>query len=387
LLRGATVIPLPRAPERPATVQPDVPQVVEPAPPVALPAPARVRPRRGRLLGVVAALLVAAGLGTWAYRERGSAPAAPLVVGVMEVRARTPGVPGWMRQLTRDELNTVLGQFPPIKVYSRQKIDFLQEKEHLNEIEAAEKLQMSKMLSAGVAVDEKNVTLDLDIVDIRTGLLEATERVVGPPDKLMDLQNDLALRALRALGVDPTAEQVHAIFASRGNETLEAYRLFVDTFGGEGGGAPSEKAPPAPAPLHPDAPAAGSGSSWLSWQSVAWAEEGDGDDAAIRTLLSRYGAALTARSVDQVAAVQPGLTEADRSKLAHYFEVAPDLSVRISDIEVTRAGDEALVTFHRQDAFTDSKSGRKFELQNSLDARVRKTAQGDWKIIGLGNSK
>jgi CHAT domain-containing protein len=387
LLRSATVVPLPLPPERSAPVPAEPVPAVEPA----VPAPARpprTARRLGILLGVIAFLLIAAGLGMWMYREREVEPPPPLVVGVMEVQARTLGVPSWMRQLTRDELNTILGKFPPIKVYSRQKIDFLQEKDHLTEIEAAEKLKMSKMLSAGVAVDEKNVTLDLDIVDIGTGLLEATERVVGPIDKLMELENELALRALRALGVDPTKEQVQAIFASRGNETLDAYRLFVDTFGSEGG-AGEKPPPPAPAPPSehrvPGAPAAGSGTSWLSWQAVAWAEEADGDEAAIRALLNRYEAALTSHNVDQIATLQPELTAADRDKLAHYFSVAPDLRVEISNIEVTRSGDEALATFDRKDEFTDSKSGRKFSLEHSLDARVRKTPSGDWKIVGFGN--
>src|SRR4030095_12245090 len=122
--------------------------------------------------------------------------------------------PSWMRELTRDGLNTILGKFPPIKVYSRQKIDFVQEKRHLSQIEAAEDLGMSKMLSAGVSIDENNVTLDLDIVDIRTGLLEATERVVGPPDKLMELENDLAGRAAGAPAVAPSSPAGEARRAS-----------------------------------------------------------------------------------------------------------------------------------------------------------------------------
>src|SRR5262245_53917273 len=206
LLRSANVVPLSLPPERPAPVPVEPVAVVTPALPEPAPAPRTAR-RFGRLLAVIPFLLVVAGFGAWMYRSREVEPPPPVVVGVMEVQARTPGVPFWMRQLTRDGLNTILGKFPPIKVYSRQKIDFLQEKDHLSQIEAAEKLRMSKMLSAGVAVEGKNVTLDLDIVDISTGLLEATERVVGPMDKLMDLETELALRALRALGVDPTKQQ------------------------------------------------------------------------------------------------------------------------------------------------------------------------------------
>src|SRR5256886_11819098 len=50
-------------------------------------------------------------------------------------------------------------------------------------------------------------------------------RSQGPQEKFMDLQTQLAVAALRALGVEPTADQMQEIVASRGNETLDAYRL------------------------------------------------------------------------------------------------------------------------------------------------------------------
>jgi CHAT domain-containing protein len=390
LLRGAAVVPMTRS-GAPAPASTPSPAVPEPATaPVAAPRPSR--PRLALALGLVALLAVAVGLGTWLPRHLQPEPGAPVIVGVMEVQARTPNVPSWMRELTRDGLNTILGKFPPIKVYSRQKIDFLREKRHLSEIEAAEDLGMSKMLSAGVAIDENNVTLDLDIVDIRTGLLESTERVVGPPDKLMELENELAVRALRALGVDPTPKQVKAIVDSRGNETLEAYRMFTETFGGEGEShAPTPR--PAPAPSGsgggetPGVPAAGPGTSWLQWQAVAWADEHDADDAAIRELLTRYGAALSSRDVEQVASVQSGLSDTDRQKLSTYFQFAPDLKVNISNVDVLHEGNDAVATYTRRDEFTDSRSGRRFSLEASRTAKLQKSADGAWKIVALGEGK
>jgi CHAT domain-containing protein len=387
LLRGGTVVPLPRVPAPRAPV-PETPPVSQPVEPRVLPeGPATSRrPRLLRLLGLLGLLALAVALGTWLPSQMQQGPPPPVVVGVMEVRARTPNVPSWMRELTRDGLNTILGKFPPIKVYSRQKIDFLQEKRHLSEIEAAEQLGMSKMLSAGVAVDEKNVTLDLDIVDIRSGLLEATERVVGPPDKLMDLENELAVRALRALGVDPTPEQVQKIFASRGNETLDAYRMFTETFGPTTEHATSEPHPPArtaPDGEKPEVPGSGPETSWLSWQAVAWAGEGDGEEAAIRDLLHRYGVALTARSIEQVTVLQPGLVGEARDRLVKYFEMLPDLKVRISDVDVLREGDEAVASYTREDEFTDP-SGRHLHLEHRLSAKLRRAADGAWKIVALG---
>ncbi len=397
LLRGSAVVPL-HPPTLPAPAdQPATPVPVAPTPAAA--APPRVPRRRlSRFLGLAALLALVAALGIWLPRKLQPEPAAPIVVGVMEVRARTAGVPSWMRELTRDGLNTILGKFPPIKVYSRQKIDFVQEKRHLTGIEAAEELGMSKMLSAGVAIDDRNVTLDLEIVDIRTGLLEASERVVGPPDRLMELENDLAVRALRALGVDPTPEQIAAVVASRGNETLDAYRMFTETFGGEAEPAPSEKpAPPAPgggAPGGgtpgggmPGSPAPGPGTWWLGFPSVALADEGDGDEAAIRALMNRYGAALSARNVDQVASVQPDLSPADRQKLATYFQYAPDLKVQISDVDVLREGNAAVATYKRRDEFTDSRSGRQFALEAVRSAKLKKAEDGGWRIVALGDGK
>ena len=240
---------------------------------------------------------------------------------------------------------------------------------------------MSKMLSAGIAIDEEqNVTLDLDIVDIHTGLLEATERVTGPPDKLMELENELAVRALRALGIDPTPQQIATVLASRGNETLEAYKMFSETFGGETGAVAEAPAPTRPAAPPPPAPAP---NAWWSFPAAAWAGENDPDDAAIRDLLARYGAALSARNVDQVATVQPGLTGQGRQKLATYFQNAPDLQVRISNVDVLREGDEAVASYTREDEFTDP-SGRRMRLEHHLSAKLQRGPGGGWTIVALG---
>jgi ketosteroid isomerase-like protein len=220
-------------------------------------------------------------------------------------------------------------------------------------------------------------------VDIKTGLLEATERVTGPPEKLMELENELAVRALRALGVDPTAQQLASVLATRGNETLEAYKMFSETFGDEAKPPPDEPPaaqPPAPAPRSPES----GPRAWWSFPASAWAGEDDPDAAAIRDLLARYSAALSARNVDQVAAVQPGLTEEGRQRLAGYFQNAPDLQVRISDVDVLREGNEAIVSYSREDVFTDARSGRRMRLDTHPSARLRRGPDGAWTIVTPG---
>ena len=173
------------------------------------------------------------------------------------------------------------------------------------------------------------------------------------------------------------------IVASLANETLEAYRRFTDTFAETESGAAGQPVP-ATEPLEPAGSAPGSKTSSWSRQSVAWVEEGNRDDAPIRDLLERYSAALTSRSVDQVAVLQPGLSDAVLQKLADYFELARDLTVQISDVDVLREGDEAVATFRRRDEFTDQKSGRRFKLEVVRSATLRKVPGDGWKLGVFG---
>lgn len=329
-------------------------------------------PARGWLAIVLLLAAVVAG----AVYLRQLRPPGPLVIGVMEVRSRGVPAPSWMRELTRDGLNTILSRFEALRVYSRQKIDFVREKRNLSEIEAAEALGMSKMLSASVAADGSSVTLDLDVVDIASGMLEGSERVQGPPQRLMELQLDLALRALARLGVKPTPDELKAITASRDNETLDAYRMLTDTLGEP---TPPRGNEPEPPPAAPSGPAPGTG--WLDWNATAYAQQED-QEALIRALLARYGAALEAKSIDQLAALQVEMGDSQRASLARYFASAGDLHVRISNIDVLVEGDEAVATFTREDMFDDARSGRRMRLEVRISGLLVKE-QNTWKIRGL----
>jgi CHAT domain-containing protein/TolB-like protein len=360
------------AEERTPVVLPAAPPVVPVAPalpaPVAAPHP-RVWRRPMAWVGV-ALLAVLAVVGGWYVSQL--RPAGPVTVGVMEVQARGSRVPDWMRELTRDSLNTILSKLGDIRVFSRQKIDFVRDKRGLTEIEAAEALGMEKMLATSVTVKGSEVTLDLDIIDIDSGMLDASERVQGPVDDLMSLQTDLALSAARLLGAEPSEEQVRAIVASRGNDTLDSYRLLTDTLGGEGGG---EGEPPTPS---------GDDSSWLPGATDAYAQEVDPEERAIHGLLQRYETALESESVDQLATLQTEMTPKQRESLERYFTHADDLAVTIVDVDVLIEGDEAVVTFTRQDAFVDARSHRRMNLEVRISGLLEKQ-EGAWKIRGLRN--
>ena len=348
-----------------ALAPPTVVPVAEPTP-VATPAPAV--PRRRAWWATAAALVVAVLVGLFAIRT--PAPPPPVVVGVMEVQARGRGTPRWMADITRDGLNTILSKFPGgIHVYARQKIDLVRDKRHLGAIEAAEVLGVRKMLSAVVTADETQVSLELEVIDVGSGMLESAEHVEGPRDHFMELGTELALRAVRRLGVDPSQDQVRAILADRGNETLRAYQLLNDTLGDD---APADD--PAPAPRAP-----GRG-SWLHWSAVAWAQEPTPAEVAIRALLAEYASALQAKNLDRLATLQSDLNDTQRAKLESYFATAGGLQVHLSDIDVLVEGDDAVATFTREDVFTDAGTGRATRLEVRTSSTLAKR-EGTWKIV------
>jgi len=294
----------------------------------------------------------------------------PLTVGVTGVTAHSE-VPGWMTEATRDSLNTLLSKVQRLRVFSREKIDFLRERRGLSEIEVAETLGIQKMIVGVLGMDGQDVVLEARVVDIATGLLDASESTRGGPDDLIELQNKLATELLGALHVSLSSEEQAQLFANRSKETLDGYRRLADTFG-----AP-EASPPPPGKRK---------GSWLAWPARAWAADVPaGAEQSIRALLEQYRAALQAKNLAGVAATHIDLSEDQRSGFVRYFQSADDLSVALTDVDVLLDGDQALVTFTRRDVFHDHGSGKEMHLEVRLSSVVEQR-DGHWLLRGVKRS-
>jgi adenylate cyclase len=300
-------------------------------------------------------------------------PAAPVVppvltVGVTGVSARGEA-PTWMQDNTRDGLNTLLSKVTGLRVFSREKIDFLRQRRGLSEIEVAETLGIQKMISGSLALEGDTVVLEARVVDISTGVLEASEIASGRPDDLIEVENQLASALLAKLGVQLSAAERDALFAHRTKETLDAYRRLGDTFG--------------EAPVGPPAPSAEPGkTSWMVGPRPAWAQSAEPE---ILALLERYRAALERKDLAGVAATHVELNEEQRAGFERYFASADDLSVQLSDVDLLLDGDEALVTFTRRDTFNDHRSGKPIELEVRLSSVVVQK-DGQWLLRGVKRS-
>lgn len=347
-------------------------------------APSAAAPRRGtgRLAAglAAAALLVVGGVagqraGWWTRPAAAPAPlaapaepAAALTVGVTGVSVHGD-VPRWMQDTTRDGLNTLLSKVGRLRVFSREKIDFLRQRRGLTEIEVAETLGIEKMISGSMALQNGTVLLDIRVVDTSSGILDASESVHGAPEELIELQNQLASSVIAALGVRLSADEQAALFAQRTRETLDGYRRLADTFGE----AP-EHAPPRPAER----------TSWLAWGGVAWADDG-ADQAQVEALLEAYRAAIERKDVEAVAATHVALSDDQRAGFARYFASADALKVSVGDVDALFDGDEGVVTFTRTDVFTDQNSGKEVQLEVRLSTIVVRQ-DGRWLMRGVRRS-
>jgi TolB-like protein len=362
-----------------------------PAPPTGRPAtPRRPALRRRGALWLLLATLVAIEAAYWLSRvpENGAgkavsapAPGGPLVVGVMDFEAHGPSPDtAWLSRRTRDSLNTILSRFGELRVYAKEKIDFMREKRGLREIEVAQELGITKMVSGTVSMVDDTVTLEVRVVDIPSGFLDASIPGERRKDELIDLQNDVAVELLRALQIPLDSERLKRTFAHRTNETSDRYDLLYDTLGGfaeEPAGEPAPAAPPSPPAVPP--------LSHLFAIASAHAAEGEPaapDQESIRELLERYRTALEAESIADLAGLHVQMTDAQRQALGRYFQSADALRVRIFGIDVVVEGDEALATFTREDVFTDTRSGREVHLEVRVSSLLARE-DGVWKIRGL----
>jgi hypothetical protein len=170
---------------------------------------------------------------------------------------------------------------PNLLVYSRQKIDFLSERRGLREIEIAEQLGIAKMVSASLSELDSGLALEVQIIDIKTGLIEGSHEVRGSEKQLIEMQNEAAIEVMRSLKVPVNQAELETLLAKRTNDRLDDYKLLTESMGGGIEGEPSKKEPRSAAPQ-----------PWFALLAPRRAEASEADEAAIRVLLERYRAAL-----------------------------------------------------------------------------------------------
>jgi len=334
--------------------------------------PAPTLTRRALVMTSLSSIAGAAGWYWWTHRfptAPGGALGGSTTIGVMQIVPQQ-GAEAWVGDFTRDALNTVLSKAGKLRVYSKQKIDFLREKRGMSEIEAAEHLGIEKMISGAIRPVGSGITLELQVIDIRSGLLEYSKEVFGEEDKLVEIQNLSALELVQALGLGVDLTAFGKVLQDRMKEDPENYRMLTDTMGSV---------------TTPSDPSSRPRRDFLEplRTPMAWAQEPD--EVAIRGLLDRYRQALEAESLDRLAPLHVEFTDKIRDAFVAYFATVKALKVEFADLDIDVAGDEALATFTRRDDFTDARTGSPVHFEVRLSSIMSKQ-DGQWRIRGLKKS-
>ena len=163
----------------------------------------------------------------------------------------------WRREALRDGLNAQLSQLSGVKVYSKEFIDFLMSRKGLTDVEAAAELGIKKMLSGSFVVINGKLRVETHIVDVESGVLEASYTTAGEENDFLNVQNQLALGVIAHLNLPITSEERRTLLTQQATD-METLKLLLQA---ETGGA-ARALPGAPATSEP-------GSALLRWLASA----------------------------------------------------------------------------------------------------------------------
>lgn len=338
-----------------------------------------VSSQRNFVLLVSVGTLIAALTWIWLHQSR--------AIVVMDFPAlKTDPNLVWMSEAIRDYLNSQLSNAPNLEVYSNRHFDFEVRKRNGDPIAVAQALGVGKTITGNFLVFGNRLRITAHINNVQNGREEASALVEGELDNFFELVKDLAEKIRNHLNVVVTLEQPSST-PSPSAPSLETYKLLL-----EGEGETSAVKPPkTEQPSSHNLPDKDSEKhSWISppesWfaPSTARADEtssqGTTPEEEVRQVLEKYRQAYEKKDPDLLETVYATFTPAQREANTKYFQNAQDLRITIRDINITIRGDEAAVSYTREDEFTDTNTGQKVKLDVRF-TKILVRVDGIWKII------
>ncbi len=102
-------------------------------------------------------------------------------------------------------------------------------------------------------------------------------------------------------------------------------------------------------------------------------------EVELRQTLEGYRKALETKDLDALRSYYQEFTDSQRTALASYFASADGLRVEFSEVRVAIIGDDAAVSFTRDDRFTDRGTGQPQHATVRVTKRFARQA-GGWVI-------
>ncbi len=282
----------------------------------------------------------------------------------------------WRREALRDGLNAQLSQLSQVKVYSKEFIDFLMSRKGLTDVEAASQLGIQKMLSGSFMAAGGTLRVETHIVDVTTGVMEASCSTAGREEDFLDVQKKLAFGVISNLNLPVTEAEKRTLLAQQ-TTNVDALKMLLEAEGGS--------APPAPGPRS-QTPTPEPHSALTRWPALALSVPPafgaqNSDQTEILAVLENYRKATEAKQMQALAAVYAEFPPEQQAAQQRYFENVRDLRVAIDNIDIAVVGDEAVVSYTRTDDFADVRTGRPMHVAVRL-TKILRRQDGQWKLAG-----
>jgi TolB-like protein/ketosteroid isomerase-like protein len=274
----------------------------------------------------------------------------------------------WMPAAMSVYLNSQLSRVPDLKVYPEEHFNFLVQQSNSSYMEVARQLGITKVIRGTFLEEENALRLEIHLEDVRNIIHEPSEEVQGKQEEFFNLIQDLTVKITRRLDLQFVKRPSVPPSAS------DAFRLMME---GEGEFplAPSQQEAPSPqgSPQKESEPQT-KGPLSLRWLgvSVARADESQAQshrpEEEIRQALETYRQAYEKQDLAMLENVYATFTPTQRQANTEYFQNTQNLRVAIHDVVISVSGNEAAVSYTREDEFRDAKTGQKVKL----DARFTK---------------
>jgi ketosteroid isomerase-like protein len=228
------------------------------------------------------------------------------------------------------------------------------------------------MVSGSFVVTGGTMRIETHVVDVQTGLLESSHATTGRAADFLNLQDQLVFGVISRLDLPVTAEEKQQLLAQRTTDE-EALKMLLEA---EGGVGPN----PAPGPASERRSALPRWLARLQIAGVALADDADAH-AAILEALERYRRAMEARDLQTLSTVYVEFPAEQQAAQQRYFDNVRDLKISIENPDIAVVGDEAVVSYTRNDNFIDARTGRPMHVTGRL-TKVLRHADDGWKMAG-----
>lgn len=300
-------------------------------------------------------------------------PQQPIAIGVMDFETPNRAELAWMQQAIRTYLNSQLSGVPGLKVYSKEHLDFLGWQKPAAQIQIANRLGITKIISGRFDVLAEQLFIEAHLVDVQTGIQGRSTILQGAQKDFFTLQQQLAAAIIDSLNLAVPSKEKGGPGGALPAPRLDTYKLLLDA---EGETTPAQKKdePHSSLPL------------WQEWltASTAWADNAPPQKATseeeIRQVLERYRQAYETKDLSLLESVYDSLPPVQKEAMVKYFQITQELHVTLHDVDITVRGNEAAVSCTREDEFIDTETKQKVKLEARF-TKIFVRLDGTWKIV------